>query len=483
MEVIIPAAAGVGKILGAASTCGEDLRLMKYCVTVPTDDGGMLYCHLLTKELLYLEPGESVIDVNAMDVTIPDVNIPDVTIPDESVREVLAAHHFLVPADHDDRADADSVRFVLTSLGRKTDISYYTILTTTDCNARCFYCYETGRARIPMSVETADRTAEYIARNSSGRKKPLTLEWFGGEPLYNRAPIDRICGALMEKGIAYSSVIVSNGYLFDAAMIGDAVRLWKLEAAQITLDGTEEVYNRCKAYIRAETEGSPFRRVLDNIELLLRAGVRVTVRLNIGKHNAEDLPDLADELAARFGGMEGFRVYTHLLFEETGCRRMVCTDAERAELYLRERRILEKLMALGIGGWKPLPRHPRISRCMADSGNARIIFPDGSVGLCCSGEEPETIGTVFSDEEREDIIQAWRETVPAEGACADCFYYPECIRLKKCTESLRCYPETRERYRFLTEASALETYRQARKHKADTTDDREEGRRRQITEC
>lgn len=52
-------------------------------------------------------------------------------------------------------------------------ITNYTILTTTGCNARCFYCYEKGTKPVTMTAETADVALSgrwlnwYVCRRSS----------------------------------------------------------------------------------------------------------------------------------------------------------------------------------------------------------------------------------------------------------------------------------------------------------------------------
>lgn len=51
---------------------------------------------------------------------------------------------------------------------------------------------------------------------------------------------------------------------------------------QVTLDGTEGVYNAVKRYVDAG-EKSPYQVVLANIRGLLDAGVRVIVRLNVSR--------------------------------------------------------------------------------------------------------------------------------------------------------------------------------------------------------
>ena len=76
---------------------------------------------------------------------------------ESSEDEYLREHLFVVPQSLDEKKLADQYR----TLRKMVDmddgegiISSYTIMTTTDCNARCFYCYEKGRSRIPMSEKT-----------------------------------------------------------------------------------------------------------------------------------------------------------------------------------------------------------------------------------------------------------------------------------------------------------------------------------------
>ncbi len=142
--------------------------------------------------------------------------------------------------------------------------------------------------------------------------------------------IDRITGRLKEAGKEFRSTAVSNGYLFNDENVEKAVRDWNLRKVQITLDGTEEVYNRAKAFIYRE--GSPYRVVMDNIGRLLKAGIRVNVRLNIDRYNAEDLLDLADELRDAFGGEKLFGVYSFPLFEEGFSREHA--EARRKDIYV-----------------------------------------------------------------------------------------------------------------------------------------------------
>lgn len=283
MQTILPPSGNTIKILGKARSAEHGLRWMTYVLAQPVE-GGVLVFHTLTRALLLLTPEE---------YAAPD-NLPE-----------LRSSWFRVPQEMDDMKYADQVRFIRRTMWKEPEhITSYTIFTTTDCNARCFYCYEMGRSRIPMSAETAHKAAAYIAAHCGGEK--VHLHWFGGEPLFNKQVIDIICTDLAEKGIVYESMIISNGYLFDGATVEQAVSHWKLKSVQITLDGTEEIYNRSKAFIYKDGK-SPYQVVLANIQRLLDAGVSVHIRLNMDEHNADNLMELADELHERFGGKGKFR--------------------------------------------------------------------------------------------------------------------------------------------------------------------------------
>lgn len=206
MQTILQPSAKTLKILGKPKSSDNKMRWMQYVLPKPVDDGVLLF-HTLTRELILL--------------TNEEYEYPD---------RFLQLHKkwFRVPDNIIDKQYADVVRMVIESLHKKSKyINSYTIFTTTDCNARCFYCYELGRSRIPMSEETAHKAATYIINHCGG--KPVKLNWFGGEPLYNKKVIDIICSDLKDKDIKYVSSMVTNAYLFDEETVDQAVDLWNLK--------------------------------------------------------------------------------------------------------------------------------------------------------------------------------------------------------------------------------------------------------------
>ena len=355
--------------------------------------------------------------------------------------EYLKDRWYVVPENTDEKAYVDFVRAFL-KRQKKPDgtITHYTIFPTTDCNARCFYCFELGRSRIPMSHETALKVVQYIKNHCGG--KPVKLSWFGGEPLYNKDVIDTICDGLRQEGVEFKSGAVSNGYLFDEATVKKAVESWNLKKVQISLDGTETTYNKIKAFIYKGT--NPYQTVMENISHLLDASVRVAIRLNMDLANAPDLMDLVDELIRRFGGRDNLKVYAHHLFKGSEA---LATSYSEEEWVLREEtmiRMEKKIADGGMGVTRNVVKHLKTHQCMADSGRSITILPDGNIGVCEHYSESEFIGHIDREGFDQEMLASWREVSPRIPECADCPDYPDCIMLRKCANQSVCFLQYRQ---------------------------------------
>lgn len=402
---------------------GEVYRPMYYVVEQSVDEGLLLY-HTMTKALLLLTPEEAEIYK-----THPE------TMPE------LIGLWFLVPQSHDDRLLSRQIRDVARMIEKKPGaITHYTIMTTTDCNARCFYCFEMGQPRIPMSDDAARRTADYIIRHCKGEK--VTFNWYGGDPLYNKRVITLICRILTEAGVGYESKMITNGYLFDEGTIAEACSLWRLKRVQITLDGTEDVYNRCKAFIYKGVNA--YRRVINNIHRLQEAGIKVSIRMNIDMHNADDLLKLAEELHREFPNPEGISVYIHQLFEEEKERTAIHDEQKRKIVFAKMREIRRILSKGGLNSAERLRRKIKTNRCMADNDACITITSNGHIGKCDHYTHQYFVSHIDGEEWDEDMLQSFRETNDEIEACATCFDYPNCFMLKRCQATHHCFPEVCE---------------------------------------
>ena len=382
-------------------------RWALFCLALPIEDGVILY-HTLSGEMLWLTKAEY-----------------DRADADESLKTELVRKRFMVPVGFDEKRYADQVKKVVKLLQKESGaIASFTIFTTMDCNARCFYCYERGRQRLSMAESVARDVADYILRVSQEEK--VSFRWFGGEPLLNSRVIDIITSTLRENGKPFTSSMVSNGYLFERETVQKAKVDWNLHKVQITLDGTEPVYNRTKAYARAE--GSPYQKVLQSIDLLLKAEIEVSVRLNMHRNNADDLYQLAQDLAERFSGRKQLHVYVALLRNASGS----FIDMEQQEALKAYRRLNAFLLERGLRVPGKLLRKPKTNYCMANHDGSVTVLPNGDLGKCEHFSESELFGSIYSEKRDEAVISAWKETIDQTDACYKCSYYPLCNLAKKC---------------------------------------------------
>jgi len=326
-----------------------------------------------------------------------------------------------VPQDYDDRKACREIR-QLTALFMPTEevITLYTILTTTGCNARCFYCFEKGTKPVTMTAETASKVVHYILAHRGDEE--VSLKWFGGEPLVNAKVIDQICTELREQGVPFRSIMTSNGYLFDADKVQRAKDLWQLRRVQITLDGTEQTYNRVKAYVHQGVNA--FERVLQNIGMLTATGIRVSIRLNV----------LVELLHQRFGTNEHLTVYSHVVYGER-------SPEDNAELFAQRMQLEQLIMQCGYKRKQGLPKAIQAHYCGADDDRSVLIAPDGHLGKCNHYIDCEFFGHIDSGERDKAILRKFKERQADIEACATCFYYPQCILLTMCEIDVGCTPE------------------------------------------
>ena len=333
----------------------------------------------------------------------------------------------------------ESFREKLISLEEIATISTYTIFPTTDCNANCFYCFEEGRSKKNMDDKTSVSVADYIIKNS--KNENISIRWFGGEPLYNQKAINSICNILNENKINFTSKMATNGFLFSEFNIDIACFVWHLKHVQITLDGTEAEYNKIKNYKCSNTV-NPFKKVLKNIDLLTSKGIQVIIRLNLDLNNVADQINLVNNvLVKRFANNNNVSIYSHLLMESL----LYGTDLEHKQLFELKEVLDSMIYKNGLSCHKHTSTKFKLFRCIADNKKSVTILPEGNIGLCEHYSEDHFISNLNNQQYLDsNEISFLRERMSPLDICADCSFYPQCIRLKCCPDSGVCFSELKK---------------------------------------
>ena len=405
-------------------------------------DGGVILLNLLSGECVFVSNSEK-----------------------QEAADVLYDKYFYVPIGFDEKTFIDTLRDVLSVTEEvKEGFASYTIFTSTDCNARCFYCYQKGILKKTMPLEMAEDVARFI-ETTRVQDTDVHLAWFGGEPLFNHAVISKICDLLTTHGIKFSCDMTSNGYLFDTSLIKKAKEEWNLKGVQITLDGTERVYNRIKSYVPSDTNA--FARVLRNIACLLEQDIKVTIRLNVDLYNIDDIEDLADYLHVYYGKQKILTVYATPLFEYD--RKKKRTKLERAILYERIEGVNKKMFDYGYNdSFLKFDGGISYKSCMSDNNNQISILPDGNLGKCLKYAEENYVGHISCGISNENKIEEFKKKRNDFSCCCRCQLYSICYVLKMCPGSEYCYEEFRDyKIRIIKETMMKKyyDYLEARKNK------------------
>jgi len=327
----------------------------------------------------------------------------------------LTEYGFLTAENTDDYEQYRKAVTVLRLMSREmAGTKTYTILPTTACNARCVYCYEEGMPVCSMNAETADRTAEFIRKTRWEDK--IKLVWFGGEPLVGSRIISRICGRLTEMNVPFRSKIVTNATLMTPELLAEAISVWRLESAQVSVDGEKAAYAARKRY--ADPAAHHYDGMMDAVERMLDAGIRVTLRCKYDADNLDGLKTYIDDVKARFGGRENLAFYPAMLFQ--------AKDKENGiETYRKAQAVAAYAEECGLKGRTEKAFRLKLNLCGADSGDKSVVIaPDGRLYHCEHLPGNTSFGSIFDPETA--VCSDKRADLPAGTQCRTCCFLPQC---------------------------------------------------------
>lgn len=411
MSSIASTILGIGKYENNAK-----YKMTKFVITVNVEKGTLLY-NCITNQLFFLDFQE-----------MKQIE----SFSNKKLVKELVENWILVPLQCDEYGLYQMLYSISKQIKKTNAITHFTILPTTDCNARCFYCFEHGIKRFSMDEKTAIDVAKYIMNVS--KRKNLSIQWFGGEPLYNLEAINKICAILTQNKLEFYSTMITNGYLFDKEMVRKSKKNWNLKFVQITLDGTKEIYNKYKSYIYKEDK-NPFEKVMRNIKILISQKITVYIRINMDENNEENLYSLIDYIQTNIGQSPYLHIYTWLLYENRGAKNCKRTLEERKSAYNKLEKIEEYIYKKGLKIISDVNTSIKTNACIADSENSVVILPDGRLGKCDHCLDDKLIGSIYYDEPSQLAIDYWNE-ISVDKLCLNCPIMPICLKNKHCPEEV-----------------------------------------------
>lgn len=347
--------------------------------------------------------------------------------PSDEISE-LVKYRLLVRTTIDETQDYLELYNIVRDFAYDPAITSYTILTTTGCNARCFYCFEQGYKPDTMKKSTAKALADYIIQHSKGNR--IHIHWFGGEPLCNTSAIDIICSHLKNEGVKFSSSMTTNGYSFTKQLVETAANLWKLKNVQITLDGLHDEHNRRKNFITSTPD--PFYQTIANIHELLSADIGVSVRLNFDSENAYEIPALVDFLAREFHGSQKISFYPVALFEDCNTWNPDRDADEQLKLIKAQTEFSSYIRKKFVLSEKNVCRGFSTTHCGANNPAHRTINPNGTFSFCHNFSDSLVFGSIFEGITDNESYKKWTNNSRVREKCANCIWLPECTAFDMC---------------------------------------------------
>lgn len=168
----------------------------------------------------------------------------------------------------------------------------FDISLTGRCNLHCEYCFYANEMHDRPDLPIEEWMTLFDELGSLGARN-LTLS--GGE-VFVRKDLWKIIDYLIEKRMRYS--ILSNGTLVTDDTLKQfekGKRRTRINSIQISIDGScPEVHDKSRG-------AGSFKRAVSGLRLLKAAGIPVTSRVTVNRHNVDDLERIAALLLDEIG--------------------------------------------------------------------------------------------------------------------------------------------------------------------------------------
>ena len=362
---------------------------------------------------------EKIVSLSGTDSLIHEDDI------DHELYKALVGNHFIVESHSDEFLLYKSL---IMEMRGQSEFMHLTVAPTTDCNFRCFYCFEKEKKPYYLKESTMDSIILYL--KSFRDLKRIKLTWFGGEPLLAKDEMRAFYGKIKELGLSFTSNIITSGFLVDESTT-ELFNSLDISDVQITLDGNKESHNKVK---QDKSCSDVFSRVIQNAQLLLSKceQLHITFRVNITRENSHEYVELYRFLNQTFDNKKVSVVPAFVEDRTKSCalekNHIVFSKHESSDY------ILELYHKDGI--YTPFLQYPskQISECAIRNKMAISFDAEGYVYKCWEkiGDKHYSIGRINEKGEIENVnrIELNRELYGADPLdseeCKQCRLLPIC---------------------------------------------------------
>lgn len=400
--------------------CEQKFKFSYYNLVYKTSDAVLVY-NTASEAIVSFTNDE----FNAIEIWLRS-NLNPIQIEDI---QALARQGIIVYENED---ELFKIKYIINSSVYNTArIKSFVIYPTTECNARCFYCFAHDDIihGQKMSKETADSLLDFIVGHIEDGDE-VVFRWFGGEPLMACDVIDYIICSFRERlnTTEYSSIITTNASLIDEKLLEHAVSVWHLKKLLIPVDGAQNSHNKRKNY-KERTTVNHYKALLDVIHLVLEKGIYCVTRVNLDHNNIAEFEQILKDLHS-FGSHPNFYLQATTLHTPeflAKCRNSVFYKTEEYEVLYAM--LFRKMLEYGFyrTAAEIVPRR-QLSVCEAKLNNHFLVSSDGHIYACEQEAHlpSNSIGHCKYGISHNKNISKWINGDVAKE-CAECQYLPICL--------------------------------------------------------
>lgn len=382
------------------------------------------------KTIIYNTASEAVVSFSNSEFESIYTAIKNNKPVDESILKSLFQLGIIVYAEEDEKFKVQYIRN--SSIYNTSKIKSFVLYPTTECNARCFYCFahdDIIRGE-KMTIKTADNVLNFIFRQVCEGDE-VVFRWFGGEPLLAVDVIDYIISNFKEHfrdKVTFHSIITTNASLMTEGLLNHAILNWNLRKLLIPIDGYKDNHNRRKNYKISATEDY-YQSLKNIIALSLDKGVYVICRLNLDEKNIADFDDILQDY-------KQFSAHPHFYIQATTLHVPEFMADKGNQTFFKvedfDNLYYSILLKLLEGGFYKsildiIPKR-QLSVCEARLNNHYLISSDGRLYACEQENHipQNSIGDCLFGIIHNKNLKKWiNNQIPAE--CVECPYIPICL--------------------------------------------------------